>query len=716
MPRRRENDDGPNPVPTPRSIAASASLGPGTVVERFVLLDAIGAGGLGDVWSAHDPELDRKVALKFLRSRSGEAARDLARLLREAQAMARLQHPNVVTIFDVGTHRGQVFLAMELVHGCSLTQWLAQRARGWRAVFDVMVSAGRGLAASHAAGLVHRDFKPDNVMVAADGRVLVVDFGLAVTAEGQAPGLEVDAHTRLSQALTDDEVVMGTLPYMAPERFAGPDVGPASDQFSFCVSLHEALAGGRPFDGQTVAEHVTAVQAGPPPRGSLPGRVPRWLGDTVRRGLFADPARRFASMDDLLAALASGVQRRRRRRLGIGLAVVLAAGAGVIGGRALGPRPTAAELERLEQLATEAREAADRGRLLHPPSDSPSASTALGLVLELERVEGPAATRSAETAAQLRAEFAQRLVELAADYESQPGGEAFAADFYAAALVFDPEQSIAQQRCTLSPGQVQALRVEAERGDFDPRVLTTYDAHGVLAEADPRRRRDKVATLMARRGAMPDSTRQRVRALVGAPSTPDAASSAEHDDDASGRDVLPPTTAQQLDASGRDVLPPTAAQQLDASEPMGEAPDDATLPAEPDAAASDDPEDAQSLREPERARAAARAGSAELARGALAAAETHFHRALRHDRRNVEALVGLADVYFHRSEYPRAATYAAKAVRIAPGRASLHLKLGDAYAKALRYDDALEAYGKARRKGSRAAAQRIELVNAKLGR
>jgi serine/threonine protein kinase len=243
----------------------------GTLLGRYVVLERLGAGGMGVVHRAYDTVLDRAVALKLLPShggwRSGPAR---TRLLQEAQAMARLTHPHVVGVFDAGEVDGQVFIAMELVEGTTLRDWLQASARGWREVVEVFTAAGRGLAAAHAVGLVHRDFKPSNVLVGRDGRVRVTDFGLAHAAPGEplpgtAPGLMDRAPPGLA---------VGTLAYMAPEQFAGGAVDARADLFSFCVAFWEALHGELPFPGESAAERLTHAREGrlrpPPPSTRVP--------------------------------------------------------------------------------------------------------------------------------------------------------------------------------------------------------------------------------------------------------------------------------------------------------------------------------------------------------------------------------------------------------------------------------------------------------------
>jgi tetratricopeptide (TPR) repeat protein len=311
---------------------------PSVFVGRYVVLRHLGRGGMGDVFVAYDPQLDRKVALKVLRSRDATDEEGHARMLREAQAMARLTHPNVVTVHDVGVDHGQVFVAMELVDGVTMRAWLEDPPT-WRSALEVMLSVGRGVVAAHAVGLVHRDLKPDNVMVGNDGRVRVMDFGLARSLESASTSSGDDARElgstpdvgALSLHLTRTGAVMGTPAYMAPEQLDGRPTDERTDQFSFCVVLWEAVLRERPFQGDTFEALADAIRGGRPRRPDRDPGVPRWLFAVLERGLAVDPARRFPSMAALLATLEAGHARTRRRRLGaVGLAV-LALGAGGLG-------------------------------------------------------------------------------------------------------------------------------------------------------------------------------------------------------------------------------------------------------------------------------------------------------------------------------------------------------------------------------------------------
>jgi tetratricopeptide (TPR) repeat protein len=312
----------PTPLRVPRDAPRAEPLLPkGTAVGRYLVLEKLGTGGMGVVYAAYDPELNRRVALKLLRASALglEAEEGRQHLLREAQAMACVSHPNVVPVYDVGTFGSEVFLAMELVEAQTLREWLKASPRGWRQVHTCFLDAGRGLAAAHAAGVVHGDFKLDNLLMARDGRPRVTDFGLARRATPEA--LE---EPRVELAT----VAGGTPAYMAPELFTpGARADARSDQFAFCVALHEALYGERPFAGTTVQELVTEVRAGqvrPAPKGT---RVPPWLRRVLLRGLSVAPEARYPSVEALLSALQEdpGVRKRRVLQVSAGLTLLAAA-------------------------------------------------------------------------------------------------------------------------------------------------------------------------------------------------------------------------------------------------------------------------------------------------------------------------------------------------------------------------------------------------------
>lgn len=312
-------------------------------VGRYIVLEILGSGGMGAVYRVYDPKLGREIALKLLRPDLGASDPDAeARIVREAQAMAQLTHPNVLPVYDVEVLDDAVFITMECVDGVTLRTWLKQ-PRPTHEVLDVFRRAGLGLAAAHAGGLVHRDFKPGNVLVGKDGQVRVMDFGLARSyldaddshcsirrATSLAPiSPEITqsiSHDVLGTPLTQVGAVVGTPPYMAPEQHDGQAPDAISDQFSFCVSLFEALYGTRPFPSRRIEELEATKKAGK--IAELPSKhgVAPWLHSIVIRGLSPDPKARWPSMDALLQALADDPVRRRKRWLAVAAMVLATTG------------------------------------------------------------------------------------------------------------------------------------------------------------------------------------------------------------------------------------------------------------------------------------------------------------------------------------------------------------------------------------------------------
>jgi tetratricopeptide (TPR) repeat protein/predicted Ser/Thr protein kinase len=335
--------------------ATAPVLPPGTLIGRHVIVDRIGAGGMGTVYAAFDTQLARRIAIKVLRAeaRTPDAQ---ARLLREAQAMARLTHRNVLTVYDVGAFGSGVFIAMEFVDGQNLRGWLRD-GHPWKEALAVVKEAGRGLAAAHEAGIVHRDFKPENVLIGKDGRVVVADFGIARAlgpsatgdpsgvslASGPPPATEASASSveattgatgdslppvsaPLGTPMTETGAIIGTVGYMAPERAFEDRDDPRTDQFSFGVTLYRALYAQAPFAYADLQTYLKALLDPPrPPPAGTP--VPSWVHDVVKRALSYEAGQRFGSMTELLAALERDPTRRRRAWF-LGACAVALAGAG----------------------------------------------------------------------------------------------------------------------------------------------------------------------------------------------------------------------------------------------------------------------------------------------------------------------------------------------------------------------------------------------------
>ncbi|WP_338872440.1 protein kinase domain-containing protein [Myxococcus stipitatus] len=294
----------PPASPPPRDLTRELRL-EGTRLGPYVLRELLGVGGMGVVYAAEDPRLARRVAVKLLRPvPEDQEAESRARLSREAQAMARLSHPHVLPVFELGQEDGRDYLVMEWVEGTTLAGWLREQERPWREVLEKFLEAGQGLAAAHRQGLVHRDFKPTNVLVGRDGRARVMDFGLARRWRGG----DGDAHATSREAaptppaddleqtfLTREGAAPGTPAYMSPEQRWGLPVDARSDQFSFCVALHEALHGARPSG----AAHAKKSS-----------KLPRHVQAALSRGLETEPRARHPSMEALLQALTAPPSRR----------------------------------------------------------------------------------------------------------------------------------------------------------------------------------------------------------------------------------------------------------------------------------------------------------------------------------------------------------------------------------------------------------------------
>lgn len=318
--------------PGPSEVEGSEEV-PAVIDGRFRIDETLGRGGMGVVHLAWDQRLDRPVALKVVKALEAAQSQLLRdRLDREARALAKLSHPNVVPVFEVGEFEGELYVAMEYVPGRTLGDWLEEEPRPWRAVVEMFIQAARGLEAAHRAGMLHRDFKPDNAIIGEDGRVRVLDFGLVRTlAEGpEVGGGAAKSDGALSSTLTDVGATVGTPAYMAAEQFLGEPVDERTDVFALCVSLYEGLFGVRPYVGKTRFALMKAVKDG---KAELPADrrgVPGWLCKCVMTGLARDKAARHPSVTAVIEVLEEGLVRRRRRVLTAGLGVGVSL-AGVVG-------------------------------------------------------------------------------------------------------------------------------------------------------------------------------------------------------------------------------------------------------------------------------------------------------------------------------------------------------------------------------------------------
>ena len=345
-------------IAAPKAQIRRPPLERGTTIDRYTVLELLGSGGMGEVYAAYDTKLDRKIALKVIHHRGAVFE---ARLAREAQAMARLSHPNVVTVFDTGKTGDRLFVAMEFVQGVTLRRWRKSAPRDTASILRTYVEAGRGLSAAHAASLVHRDFKPDNVLVATTGQIKVTDFGIvraigesdpldrpSLDAEAEAeadapawrPDPTADSHppsTSLSAPMTEVGDLLGTPGYMAPEQILHTEVDARTDQYAFCVALYEALHGDKPFTGDSPAALVAGTVLGA--RREVPAgvKVSPHIDRVLLRGLSHDAKARYPTMDELLLDLVRDPARERRRfAVGAGMALVVGLFVAMGGVRAMG--------------------------------------------------------------------------------------------------------------------------------------------------------------------------------------------------------------------------------------------------------------------------------------------------------------------------------------------------------------------------------------------
>jgi serine/threonine protein kinase len=369
----REPAREPTTDKSPKTVVAaikppSAEPPPPSQLGRHTLLHRIGADAVGVIYVAHDRELDRRVALKLIGTpKNPSDTSERARIVREARLLEGLRHPNVIEVYDAGEIEEQLYVSMQLVEGESLDRWLLRPRKSWLDRLALFQQAGQGLAAAHAVGIVHRDFRPANVLVDIEGRVRVTDFGFArpTAAPGEdAPTIvrtpAIDPHSlhSIHQPVTHSGVVLGTPAYMAPEMYEGR--GDARvDQYAFCIALFEALYRRRPFDANDPLTLRTLVLSGAVSPIPTTTEVPGWMGAIVMRGLSRDPERRFPDMFALLSAIEIGLGRRRKRRIG---ALAGAAALGCVGlvagiAAAFGREPCVSSEERLRGIWDPSRRA-----------------------------------------------------------------------------------------------------------------------------------------------------------------------------------------------------------------------------------------------------------------------------------------------------------------------------------------------------------------------
>lgn len=706
------------PVPIVRAIKGKVLAG-----TRYKIIRWLGEGSAGVVYEAENFELGRRVAIKVLRPEHRLRPKLIEMFRSEARALGKLDCPYVVQPIDlVPLPDGRLALPMQLVSGPSLQMLVADGALEVQRVISIVRQLCKGLGAAHAADIIHGDVKPSNAVVVQSGgrqdAVRILDFGLSTAIS--------DGTCRGSSC--------GSPYYMSPEQAAGGPIDHRADLYGLGCTAYELLSGHPPFNGETVEALLAQHRSELPP--ALPDSVPTVLADAVMRCLAKQPDERFSDSIEFEAAICeaqieSGIRTRwddlplpaldevRRADLAARMPggsspsrtrATLLAG---LGGSALllsvlvawGMRtdpPTAADLAQIAAIATDAREAAEGGLYVYPPHRYPTAGTAYRKIRELERLHSTAEAAAEEAAAELRGEFATELIVLGDRYWDEPGGLAFAGDYYAQALVFDPTLDRAQSRSALTLGQLTLLGRKADAGDFSPAELVA--AQPLQALAVPEVERDeRIAALLdapQQRSAMTEANlRLLKRSGMGDDAPPQSATS-----DSGGPEGAVPESVMP-----ENVVPdPDPVVVPDQNEELGEV-------VVPDKGAPATPTPRTTLRvDSDAARSLAREGAAAMARGDTPTARRKLEAALALDPHLGAALATLSDIHFDAGRFSEARKYASRAVSVAPRNAKHHMRLGDAYYQLVRFREAQAQYERAAELGDARAAKRLARVQGRL--
>lgn len=684
------------------------SLRPGELIPgtRYRLVRWLGDGGMGTVFEAVQEDLERRVALKVLRSTLSPAIAELFR--GEAKVLGRLESRFVVDVYDlVELSDGRLMIAMELLQGETLRKAIQTAGTlGVERIVAVARQICKGLGAAHRVGIIHRDVKPENISLElAEGRadtVKLLDFGIAQV--GTSDGTEA------SRA--------GTPGYLAPEIISGLGGDARSDVYALGCVLYECVSGRRPFVNPEPSKVLLAqLSESPIPPHTL-SPCPDALERVILRCLEKEPKDRYADTaaveaalceaqialafttewDDLpLPAVDAEVQARLRRRMptprrtpkrrwlpwAISGAVLLAAG-GVWAGYALrseteGLSQTSVEEER---LVAGARAAAARAFFVYAPPEEPTLTTALGFVLELEALDSESEPGAAKRARELRTEFADTLERLGDGYWEEDGGKPFALDYYAEALLFDPERPRVRSRAAMTPGEFRLLRSKAETSGFTPEELSLVEPLIVLSDISEVDRTARLESIERSSPRAPERRRQlrRLAKTRRTVATPEVA--------------LPPESTEEAVGSAVADLEP-AMLDVGGSLDLGTSVDEAESAYEPNA---------------EQARALTKSADRAHARGESGRAEGLYADALAADRGHAAAHRGLGRIAFDRGSYALAARRLKKAVRLAPRNAEYRIALGDALYKSFDYDGAYAQYSRAEGLGSSLAAGRLAKV------
>ncbi len=721
---------------SPKVRLTAGKVVPGT---RYRILRWLGEGGMGVVYEAEHIDIERKVALKILRFDLSKQPK-MAQVFRdEARAASRLGSPHIVEIYDFGElPDGRLFFAMQLLDGFDLVPLDATSAMEPGRLIGILRQVCKGLHVAHRAGVVHRDVKPENLIATVENgradRIKIVDFGIS---------------SMLAVGTNAEGSIAGTPHYMAPEQIAGNPFDGRLDVYALGCTAYELLTGSPPFDGDSIEDLLQKQlyePPVPPSRVRADLTIPPALEKVVLKALAKDPAHRHVDMADFEAALCEAqiadklstpwddlplpdladIDRRERllRDMPSPLAIGMPskrrwvwpviAGASTLAAALFGlflAFAPPAELPTdsvVETLTNEARGAAARLHWVVPPQSDPSAPTAYAKVRELESVDGQEASAADDRGGELRKEFATTLSDQG-DTLAQQGAKGAAKQHYLWALAFDPSHAHAKEQAGLPEVLIGDFIARADRGDFSlvEQVMAEWSA--AEAEADPSVRDEKrnaAAGVVA--GLAPEEAELVVMAVPEMGDSVKKKRVAPKPDRPDDDDVV--AIVEPTPVGDTPVGTPTAAgTTVPPAPPLAEIKKRKKLDANPRALLGD------AERDPDKAKQLAESGQSALRAGRRNEASSLFNQALAHDHTNAMALMGLSDVYFDTGADQKAVVFAEKAVSASPANEKYRLKLGDAYYKVLRYQDALKQYEQAKKLGSSKADERISRVKAKLG-
>ena len=713
-------------------------LGPGVRVPGtpYRITGWLGDGSMGVVYQAEHVDLERQVALKILRPEVSDSIEIADMLRKEAKNASRIDSEYIAEVYDLGELKdGRVWFSMPLLQGRSLDKVLAQEALDLGRVIGILRQICKGLTAAHEIGIIHRDVKPENIMLVTDrGRrdtVRMLDWGIAVLRGEAQHGARATA---------------GTPYYIAPELVAKMPFDHRVDIYSLGCTAFQMIAGSPPFVEEDLAGVLLAHVDRPAPRlKTFVPEVPAKLEKVIAKCLAKSPKDRYpdakeleaalceaqvaarleSTWDDLplpdidperRAALASAMPdvagrtpQRSRWFLPAALGAVLALG-GVGLGYSMLAEETVESSSEIDALVEAAHAAAAKSFYVYPPSGSPETQTAYGAILALEQLDGRTTSEKAEAeAVVLRNEFAETLARLGDRYWERPGGRPFAIDYYAEALVFLPSLERAKERASLTPGELADLRAKASEGRFSDSELQAVEPLVALAEEDPDTRAEALMEL-ATDDDVGASTAQRLDSLV------------QHDPDVSEHVK---TKAREPREPKPARVPKLDEQTEEATATSGEA-TDAMLATDGDFAEETEGEtevviddeqleaaEPKTVRDRDAAKAYTKKGRAAVARGDLREARREFQKAVAADGRYAAAYHGLSRLAFHAGEYAEASRHGERAIRLASKNGRYRIDLGDAYYKSYRYADARKQYEVAKTLGHAAADGRLAKVAGK---